>query len=51
MHLMMFYGAYMRGQPGHVNATGSRFVEAVETAAKYRLFSMEFPLRGRGARE
>ena len=45
MHLMIFYGSYMRGQPGHVNATGCRFVEAVETAAKYRVFSMgEYPV-------
>ncbi len=30
----------MRGHPGHTNLEGARFIEAVETADRYRLFSM-----------
>src|SRR5579859_7785383 len=31
----------MRGQPGHGNLDGARFVEAVETAPRYRLFEVD----------
>src|SRR5947209_2001805 len=31
----------MRGQPGHTNLHGGRFVEAVETAPRYRLFEVD----------
>ena len=31
----------MRGQPGHGNLDGARFVEAVTTAPRYRLFEVD----------
>ncbi len=31
----------MRGQPGHANLEGARFVEAIETAPRYRLFEVD----------
>jgi len=31
----------MRGQPGHGNLDGGRFVEAVTTATRYRLFEVD----------
>jgi len=37
----LIYGTFMRGQPGHANLDGARFVEAVETAARYRLFEID----------
>lgn len=40
MRLSVFYGSFMRGHPGHANLKGARFVRAVETAKRYRLFSM-----------
>lgn len=40
MRLAVFYGSFMRGHPGHANLEGARFIEAVETAPRYRLFSM-----------
>jgi allophanate hydrolase len=39
--LLVIYGTFMRGQPGHANLEGARFVEPVETAARYRLFEVE----------
>ena len=40
MRLSVFYGSFMRGHPGHANLEGARFEGAIETAARYRLFSM-----------
>ena len=37
----LIYGTFMRGQPGHANLDGARFLEAVETAAHYRLFEVD----------
>jgi allophanate hydrolase len=39
--LFVIYGTFMRGQPGHANLKGARFVEAVETAPRYRLFEVD----------
>jgi gamma-glutamylcyclotransferase (GGCT)/AIG2-like uncharacterized protein YtfP len=41
MPLFVVYGTFMRGQPGHANLEGARFVEAVETAPRYRLFEVD----------
>jgi len=30
----------MHGQPGHVHLSGARFVEAVRTASRYRLYDV-----------
>lgn len=37
----VIYGTFMSGQPGHANLEGARFLEAVETAARYRLFEVD----------
>jgi gamma-glutamylcyclotransferase (GGCT)/AIG2-like uncharacterized protein YtfP len=37
----LIYGTFMRGQPGHGNLAGARFVEAVRTAPLYRLFEVD----------
>ncbi len=37
----LIYGTFMRGQPGHVNLEGAQFLEAVETAPRYRLFEVD----------
>ena len=37
----VIYGTFMRGQPGHANLDGARFLEAVETAPRYRLFEVD----------
>jgi allophanate hydrolase len=37
----VIYGTFMRGQPGHGNLDGARFVVAVETAPRYRLFEVD----------
>ncbi|HST25161.1 MAG TPA: gamma-glutamylcyclotransferase [Gaiellaceae bacterium] len=37
----LIYGTFMRGQPGHANLDGARFLEAVETAPRYRLFEVD----------
>jgi allophanate hydrolase len=37
----VIYGTFMRGQPGHGNLAGARFLEAVETAPRYRLFEVD----------
>src|SRR5579859_83765 len=37
----VIYGTFMRGQPGHGNLDGARFVEAVTTAPRYRLFEVD----------
>jgi allophanate hydrolase len=39
--LFVIYGTFMRGQPGHANLEGTRFVEPVETAPHYRLFEVD----------
>jgi allophanate hydrolase len=39
--LFVIYGTFMRGQPGHANLDGARFVEPVETAPRYRLFEVD----------
>jgi gamma-glutamylcyclotransferase (GGCT)/AIG2-like uncharacterized protein YtfP len=39
--LFVIYGTFMRGQPGHANLEGARFVEPVETAPRYRLFEVD----------
>jgi allophanate hydrolase len=39
--LFVIYGTFMRGQPGHANLEGARFVDAVETAPRYRLFEVD----------
>lgn len=41
MTLFVIYGTFMRGQPGHENLAGARFLEAVETAAGYRLLEVD----------
>ncbi len=41
MRLFLIYGTFMRGQPGHANLEGARFVEAVETAPRYRLIEVD----------
>jgi len=37
----LIYGTFMRGQPGHANLEGGRFLEQVETAPRYRLFEVD----------
>jgi gamma-glutamylcyclotransferase (GGCT)/AIG2-like uncharacterized protein YtfP len=37
----LIYGTFMRGQPGHANLQGARFVEPVETAPRYRLYEVD----------
>jgi len=39
--VFVIYGTFMRGQPGHGNLDGARFVEAVATAPRYRLFEVD----------
>ena len=41
MTAFVIYGTFMRGQPGHGNLDGARFVEAVATAPRYRLFEVD----------
>ena len=41
MPSFVIYGTFMRGQPGHANLEGARFLEAVETAPRYRLFEVD----------
>jgi allophanate hydrolase len=36
-----FYGTFTRGQPGHGNLAGARFLEEVRTAPRYRLFLLD----------
>ena len=38
---LLIYGTFMRGQPGHGNLEGAEFVEAVETAPRYRLWDVD----------
>jgi len=37
----VIYGTFMRGQPGHENLEGARFLEPVETAPRYRLWEVD----------
>ena len=37
----IIYGTFMRGQPGHGNLEGARFLEAVRTAPRYRLWFVD----------
>jgi allophanate hydrolase len=39
--LFAFYGTFMRGEPGHGNLAGARYLEDVRTAARYRLFHVD----------
>jgi gamma-glutamylcyclotransferase (GGCT)/AIG2-like uncharacterized protein YtfP len=41
MTLFAFYGTFMRGQPGHGNLQGARFVERTRTAPRYRLLFVD----------
>ena len=41
MTLFAIYGTFMRGQPGHGNLAGARFVEATRTAPRYRLLFVD----------
>ena len=41
MTLFAFYGTFTSSQPGHGNLAGARFVEAVRTAPRYRLFFVD----------
>ena len=41
MPAFVIYGTFMRGQPGHANLDGARFLETVETAPRYRLFEID----------
>jgi allophanate hydrolase len=41
MPSFLIYGTFMRGQPGHANVEGARFVEAIETAPRYRLWEVD----------
>lgn len=41
MTAFAFYGTFTRGQPGHGNLRGARFVESVNTAARYRLWHVD----------
>jgi allophanate hydrolase len=41
MALFLIYGTFMSGQPGHANLEGAQFVEAVETAPRYRLLEVD----------
>jgi gamma-glutamylcyclotransferase (GGCT)/AIG2-like uncharacterized protein YtfP len=44
--LAFFYGTFMRGQPGESNLAGATFAGEVQTAPRYRLYSIrdEHPL-------
>ena len=46
MSLALFYGTFMRGQPGEANLASATFLEEVQTAPRYRLYSIrdEHPL-------
>jgi len=37
----LIYGTFMRGQPGHENLHGARFLEEVVTAPHYRLYEVD----------
>jgi gamma-glutamylcyclotransferase (GGCT)/AIG2-like uncharacterized protein YtfP len=37
----LIYGTFMRGQSGHPNLDGARFLEPVETAPRYRLYEVD----------
>jgi allophanate hydrolase len=39
--LFLIYGTFMRGQPGHVNLDGGRFLEEARTAGRYRLWHVD----------
>jgi len=41
MSAFFIYGTFMRGQPGHANLEGARFLEHVETAPRYRLWEID----------
>lgn len=41
MPTILIYGTFMRGQPGHANLEGAEFLEAVETAPRYRLWEVD----------
>ena len=41
MTAFVIYGTFTRGQPGHGNLEGARFVESVETAPRYRLWEVD----------
>lgn len=43
--LIFFNGTVMRGQPGHDNLSAATFLQAMRTAARYRLYSIrdEYP--------
>ena len=41
MALLLIYGTFMQGQPGHANLEGAEYVEAVETAPRYRLWEVD----------
>ena len=41
MSAFLIYGTFMRGQPGHANLEGARFLEDVETAPAYRLWEID----------
>jgi len=37
----LIYGTFMRGQPGHGNLAGAEYLEAIETAPRYRLWEID----------
>jgi allophanate hydrolase len=37
----LIYGTFMSSQPGYRNLEGARFLAAVETAARYRLYEVD----------
>ncbi len=39
--LIVIYGTFMRGQPGHGNLAGARFLGPVQTAPRYRLWFVD----------
>jgi allophanate hydrolase len=39
--LFAFYGTFMRGQSGHGNLAGARFVERTQTAPRFRLYVVD----------
>ncbi len=41
MPTVLIYGTFMRGQPGHANLEGAEYLEAVETAPRYRLWEVD----------
>jgi gamma-glutamylcyclotransferase (GGCT)/AIG2-like uncharacterized protein YtfP len=41
MTLFAIYGTFMRGQPGHGNLAGARFLEDVRTEPRYRLWLVD----------